>query len=599
MCRRLARRDAVSRLIGRESLPMSEARCGARNHLPRAILVGAALTVAAALLAGLLAGTPTAAVEGLVNALAFCLWGAVAFLVCRWVVRLSPEGLARLEAQVLGIAAALLLISWIGACLGRSGSWFGRLLPPVLALGLGLLERRCPWRGFQLYLLCWPCVKGLSAFAKEGSPTLSFSTDWMGPAVGVLSVVYWMRLRRAQASDGDAAQEAPASVTNSAAGTGGWLQAFRWALWILVLSCLMAGLCGSLRLFFGPSGWGAGARVSAPLTAADDVLPPLVLGLLLLNGLWPRRADSALRAPFRPLAWALVLGGVACGVWVLVQRLAGVNWPYVDTQPFSGPFSNRNTAAPVLMLLAVLALVLFRKPRWEACASLLSGGFLGVMALATGSRAGALIAAALPILLLFWKASGLRAFVALVLMAALAAAALWVPLPEPSALAADSLQQRAVDALQGLRKGDLNRATGNRWELQAAAWAAWKEYPLTGTGPDSYRFLIRPPARFGRHFANPENQRQRWCHCTPLQLLVENGIPGGLAWAAAWLVLPFLALMRWRTANGLALTALLCGLANLVDCSWPVPGLTFAMVAVLVWGLGEESANAADRKLAA
>jgi hypothetical protein len=516
--------------------------------------------------------------------------------------------LARLEAQVLGIVAVFLLVSWIGACLGRSGSWVGRLLPPVLALGLGLLERRCPWRGFQLYLLCWPCVKGLSHFAKEGSPALSFSTDWMGPAVGVLSVVYWMRLRCAQASAGDANRDASALPT-SVVGAGVWLRAFRWALWILVLSYLVAGICGSLRLFFGPSGWGVGARASAPLTAADDVLPPLVLGLLLLNGLWPRRTDSSLRAPFRPLAWALVLGGVSCGVWVLMQALTGVNWPYLGTGAFSGPFSNRNTAAPVLMLLAVLALALFRRAPGVACASLLNGSFLGAMALATGSRAAVLLLLTMPVLLFFWKASWRRALAVFLLLAALGCSVLWALPRKPSAApvaprlngvdqstCSPEFLARSLDALRALREGDLKVAFGGRLDSIIAAGLAWEEYPLTGTGPRTYRLVIKPPSRFGRHFTDPSDYRLPWCHCVPVHLLAENGVPGGLAWTAAWLVLPFLALMRWRKANWLALAGVQCGLVNLVDCSWLVPGLTFTMVAVLVWGLSEESADAARRE---
>jgi O-antigen ligase len=147
-----------------------------------------------------------------------------------------------------------------------------------------------------------------------------------------------------------------------------------------------------------------------------------------------------------------------------------------------------------------------------------------------------------------------------------------------------------VLGLEGLRKGNLNQATGNRWELNLAAWRGWTEYPFTGTGPDSFRLLIRPPARFGRDFEFPENRQQRWCHCLPLQLLLENGAPGGLAWSVAWLFLPLLALVRWRKANGLALLAFLSGLLNLVDCSWLVPGFTFALVLVPILGLAAEAA---------
>ncbi|MGD0093394.1 MAG: hypothetical protein ABSE73_26065, partial [Planctomycetota bacterium] len=82
--------------------------------------------------------------------------------------------------------------------------------------------------------------------------------------------------------------------------------------------------------------------------------------------------------------------------------------------------------------------------------------------------------------------------------------------------------------------------------------------------------------------AGPPNDTLYAAHSMPLNLLAEIGPLGMLAWVGVWIVLPAIALVRWRRGNLAALALLLAGVANIFDTVWLCSGATTFFVLLVV-----------------
>jgi len=114
--------------------------------------------------------------------------------------------------------------------------------------------------------------------------------------------------------------------------------------------------------------------------------------------------------------------------------------------------------------------------------------------------------------------------------------------------------------------------------------AMWRERPWLGWGPGGVK-------RAYRHYALPEAVKQRTGHLhnTPLQVLVERGVIGLVAWAGIWIAFYARAFALWRRLpeDEPRARALVAGSAAAVT-SFLVGGLAEynfgdAEVALIVW----------------
>lgn len=130
-----------------------------------------------------------------------------------------------------------------------------------------------------------------------------------------------------------------------------------------------------------------------------------------------------------------------------------------------------------------------------------------------------------------------------------------------------------------------NLDLSDRPRLWKAAWSAFKDYPLYGTGGWGFRYVVAfylPPEEWDYLRNNPGRAN---VHCDPLQFLAEFGLAGGglMALAAAALTVPLLGRGGRRGAVFTMSCAglLLVAAFSLIDLPFRCPAVLWTWTAVL------------------
>jgi hypothetical protein len=489
------------------------------------------------------------------------------------------------ERSILGFLLALSLLFWLAICITDvnhpPGMRAVRLCVAGGVLLIGLLEFFRPWNGFYIFLLLWPqwdviklkLGQLVSPFWYNAPPIASMFAATLGVAI-------FLRLRRQRQN----VQEnlPPTSIAKS-------LLVCRISLWLLVCAWLISLAFCMLRLQGMPEGWlvqhgdwrhllDAAIRTDViPLVSTLEVLPSLLLGLLLLNFLAQTPHPEALAGPARKLMVLGCLGASIAALQFASQLIWHWYWPFMEWAP-GGPFHNRNSLAPFLVVFGVLFFALQTEKLWLRILTWCCGLGLLTLACLSGSRNGLLLVLCIPLLALFYKAGWKRALCAAILPCLIGAILFLGPLSKGETPVALESLDRTNASIKEAREGKW----GSRAVLYKTAFRIFMAYPLTGSGPETFSML----ANTGGRFKDAEQYELIVrAHSMPLNILAELGLIGMAAWVTLWIVLPFVWLLRWGNANLAALAALLVGLGNLFDTSWQVPGMPTVAVLLLFWAL--------------
>ncbi|MFH0939343.1 MAG: O-antigen ligase family protein [Planctomycetota bacterium] len=531
------------------------------------------------------------------------------------------------ERRLLGALAAVCLAPWLIACVTDvnhpPGTRTVRISAAVVVIGLGLLEYYRAWWGFYVFLALWPhALVVQELLIKCVSPLFeAFPKWWAGPAAAILAMSYlfrsWARGRRDACGTSVVILDSESESSNRR-----WSNAVRIGLWLLVLAWLVAMTCALFRTAHPGPDWKVectdlrhlllpGPFSSLyPLLWTLEFLPSLILGLALLNpsgrsnpdgratrpqiellspvlpmqrsaGVSPAtlaRLDQIL--PVNTCVWIACASGAVAAMYLLLQYLFDWHWSF-DMTPPSGPFPNRNTTAPFLLITATLTMTLMAKASWTARIGVgIAGLFQTLMALMLGSRNAWLMLVmllAIPLLRLKkWAMVGVCAS----LIAICVSVILWAPLNK----LASFTPQRILTTIEGARINNLKQATGDRQGIYQAAYEIFKTYPLTGSGPGTIHMLAHRDSRFGAYIKDGDNYYPFFSHAhsIPIHLLAECGLLGMASWVLLWLILPVLAISRWKAGWSFATAVLIAGLGNLCDACWFTPGMTTFCVLLLV-----------------
>ncbi|HYG74494.1 MAG TPA: O-antigen ligase family protein [Planctomycetota bacterium] len=499
------------------------------------------------------------------------------------------------EWKAAGLLSGAMLLAWVVILAidinHPPGVRTARMAAALLALGLGALEFLRPGAGLTAFVFSWPfmhllrhgLMSSLNTQAWGGFPTT------LGPAAAALGIAFWLRTNGRRDF-----QSPPAPAGMAFSDYVRVLLAAFVLIWCLSAVVSAAWLLGP----FQHPGWHVDAldarRLSAlsafspaaPLGSVLRVIPELLLGILLLNFYLGNSMRQWRDDPGALLSAARYSALPAAG-FLIAEMLLKFSFPF-DENPPSGLFTNRNTAAPVLI---VLGLLYFFSARPEEKRSWHSFAGVGLIALACVilSRNGVFMVLGLFWLLLFARPTRTRLALGIALPLLAIAAVYFVPLPRSETLKSESLQ-RLVLGIEYVRAGDWANATNYRTDLYVAAVKTFTLYPVLGSGPSTFPMLVHPGAMFGIDIT--KNLAYMAAHSMPLNQLAETGLFGCLTWLALWIVLPFAAILRWGRNGIPALAACVFGIGNILDTSWLTPGITTLAVLLLLWMCCYEAADA-------
>jgi O-antigen ligase len=517
-----------------------------------------------------------------------------------------------------------MLLFWLTVCVTDVNHPPGirtvRLLAAAALLGLGLLEYVKPFWGLGLFLLLWPHLEAVRELLTENVSPLFAGLPilWGGATAAVLALAFFAREKRqatgcrldaTEGSDaetrgrGDAERTAPLpskeglGLAHHSPLIGKYLLSARAALWLLtIVYGLSAAVCVA-RLQSPPPGWvvipGDWRHLlnAAPLTnvmpflGVLEIVPALMLGIIVLDRLNTKEASE--RVPVRGFLLAGAVTAILAALQYLSQWKWGWRWSF-GLDGAAGPFRNRNTLAPFLVLFGAALLFLprrspannaaapTRKNLWGRVVRWTVGAMLLIAACTTGSRNSLVAVLSLVMLASLYRAGKIRLILAISGTILVVGILLTVPLP-----ASNSTR---FEAFRRLNNGVASVRTGSpevRKGLYQAAWSIFTEHPVLGSGPETFPMQATPGGRYGDLVREVGVN----AHSMPLNLLAETGILGALAWLALWFVIPITALIRWRAGNGLALLVALVGMLNLFDTFWLVPGMPATSVLLIACAL--------------
>ncbi|MCY3022080.1 MAG: hypothetical protein NTW87_23960 [Planctomycetota bacterium] len=413
-----------------------------------------------------------------------------------------------LERRVLALLTAVFLASWLLPCVTDvnhpPGTRLVRVAAAGAALGMLWLEAARPWWGFYSFLLLWPHMLVIRELLSRQSELWQHVPLFGGgPLAAALALGYWLRLERARRG----ANVSPAPKAEPPPDSSKWVLAFRVGLWVLVASWLLSLLVCLVRLRAWEALPLAGRLLLSqsplsplmPAVATVSLLPSLLLALLLLNGLSDPALDRCPAAAARPTTTGtfvtfLCLSGLLIAAQVLLQIITGWAWAF-DSAPPAGPFVNRNTAAPVLVILGIF---FFALARLHAGPKKVVAVGLGVAVLVcsclTASRNALFLVALTPMLVLLSRATWHRAALAGLVCLALCVTVYVLPLPRKDGSHSEPVQ-RASATLEALRKGDWEHLLAGRLDLFESALRVSSRYPLMGSGPATFAMVTRPKPR--------------------------------------------------------------------------------------------------------
>jgi len=301
---------------------------------------------------------------------------------------------------------------------------------------------------------------------------------------------------------------------------------------------------------------------------------PIVINLLFLIALM--RAILFERNRLDAISWPLftfVAGMIVCSCIVIDQLSRDWHWEF-DNGPPAGPFSNRNTLAPMLVLAgtAILSCHQFLKLRFLKYVLPLFTAGLSLLTILTGSRNGILLLASL-LWVCWWFGASIQRVMTINIITAVVIYSLlfWVPLPQSKMIRVESLS-RSIGAIEKLRTGNWDDATSYRNQLWTVAGGMALKYPLLGSGPGTYYIHASqvPETRIDivRIYGVPGIV----AHSTPVNIMGEGGIPASFLWIIIWIAIPATLIMQNRIFSPAALGLFLLGLSNVFDTPWYVSG---------------------------
>ncbi|WP_153102187.1 O-antigen ligase family protein [Paraburkholderia hayleyella] len=259
----------------------------------------------------------------------------------------------------------------------------------------------------------------------------------------------------------------------------------------------------------------------------------------LVNGYWlPRQFDALSRfmlalvvflllrqlpsRALRMIGWGCAAGGLAVGVWALMDRPQG-GWN--GTSRLSNYYTNAIPFGDTALLLAFLSLFTLGwddlrdwRPFAIKILALLGGGYASYL---SGTRGGWL---ALPVFLVLlgaqyrWFTQRKRLITALLALS-LCLAALF---------STGRIEQRVVDAstdIALLNQGDAYTSIGLRLQLWQASWHLFTKHPVYGIGKGRLMQSLRDMAQNGEVKAEIVNER---AHSDFFSTLAEMGTVGVL-----------------------------------------------------------------------
>jgi O-antigen ligase len=506
---------------------------------------------------------------------------------------MNRAGVNVFERRLLGVTSALLLAGFLHLVIRSNGPGVVVMASALSVVGIVILEFFRPWSGFYLFLLFWPSnwvIREL--LTKWASPDWVYLPDlWGSPAAMALTLGVWLRWERSHhnwnvSPDG--------AISNR---IWKWLPAFRISIWGVVLTFVISCIAALWRTYHPPEGWIVINRLT-PLFTTLTFLPSLFLGLLLLNFIamnyleaasspsQERRDNSGFLIPYRIMVSFALAGGAVALLIFLLQMATGFAWSFNSGgDPHAGPFLNKNTTAPFFIITSVLFFSVRSEDRWKRWALYAIGCTFVIAAIMTLSRNAVFMTASILGSLLLVRANRRRVFFLIFAVVLITIPLLFdLPLPDLKAVSSSPLLSRTVVTLRKLQNNGLELAVGTRWPLYKTAYLIFKDYPLFGSGPGTFAMLTAEGGRYGVSVAS---QHFSSAHSMPLNLLAEMGIAGMASWVMVWLLLPFVAVVRWRMGNILALGVLITGLGNLFDTVWMVPGMTTLCVLIVVWACTE------------
>ncbi len=276
---------------------------------------------------------------------------------------------------------------------------------------------------------------------------------------------------------------------------------------------------------------------SGPTAGTQPYLAALALGAVLL-ALWPARPDARQAARWLAAGWLLAAALSAAIALLQYFNLEGPLYPWVDLAQPGQAFGNLRQPNQLATLLVIgMAALRFEAPirRWPTAAVAFVAAVLVAALAATASRIGLVEGVALAMLTLGWAREGRRwravLAAALGLLALYALAALALPwLTE----AAEGVAGR--DVLERLRTAE--STCGSRLILWSNVLHLIAQKPLAGWGWGELAWAYYSTLYDGPRFCHILDN----AHNLPLHLAVELGVPVALS------VCALLAWLAWRGA---------------------------------------------------
>ena len=306
---------------------------------------------------------------------------------------------------------------------------------------------------------------------------------------------------------------------------------------------------------------------------------PKITGIVLGVGIYYAMAELEFKW-FRPAVAVYLLGGVALAVLGIFGLQLGSKLPFINglvariPPLFSGLVNAENGLNPnevggallwfVPVYFAIAASLITRRSgsqRVWLAVLLLTGGLLGSLALLVGQSRSAILGLALSMLLLLWL--GGRWGRITTLLAVGAGMVAFVAMGAPQLLDAGS-DTPATAAFVG------SLDASSRVEIWTRALYTIHDFPFTGMGLNNFRRVM--PILYPT-FIIPPGLDIAHAHNHMLQVAVDLGLPGLVAWLALWGATGAMLLVIWRrSAPGLERAAAAGFAAALL--AWAVYGMT-------------------------
>lgn len=486
----------------------------------------------------------------------------------------------RCYGTLLFIFSVILLIGFALTCVTDLNHPPGIRAVRIASLGfivlLSLIEYKCAWSGVTIFAIVWPQKLPMKVWMSQNiSPLLDMMPDitaWP-IAIGLTAAIAVRHLRTIP----------PDSHNFKTQHNSLMVQVAPLGIYLLILSTIVSSIFACNRLVNHATEWGlirldyrmlSGNHPLATLRPIWNALPILVNCLFALVILRTLLFEKNVAYRFRWVLMGMVLSGVIVTFQFAWQIRDNWYWYQFDESPPSGPFSNRNTLAPMLLLFtfaALASLTLFKSNFVRSTSIVLATAFV-VASLLSKSRNGLVTLISGFWSLLFIGNNRLLTTFAIFLPFVLALTILiWLPFPDTTSIKNGTLK-RTVQTILDIRSGKWTEATTGRTEVWSAAWRMWKQHPITGVGPGTFYIYANISPETRSDSFEKKGIPSFGAHCTPLHLLAECGPVASMSWVFLFIALPFSVILKQRKFSALSIGLLVLGLSNLLDMPWLIDG---------------------------